>query len=314
MQDEVAFQLGVTTQAKGTYSAYFSELQRSFSEIVDSFKFFPNFLLIGYLAYTVGRWRGFMWLGLTVQGKMHNMGVILGGSFCQPETREARELAFRLYRYLTLCHVLLYKMHSSWLNHTTWADLVSLGLATHDEVKTLESVAYKTGWPWDTVTTWINMEVQRAAEAGQLSFIGAQKAVELSAEIRGSLTGFKGIFIINQPNQWQALMKVVIDLLILIYIVSSAFTSFEYWLGSFQLITFASVFLLTMPFVFSSSMIEQLNNPYYGRMDLLNIDGFISATERTNFASLRAAFEHTPIFQGQSHGKSALAASEQEAI
>ena len=140
-----------------------------------------------------------------MQGKMHNMGVILGGSFCQPETREARELAFRLYRYLTLCHVLLYKMHSSWLNHTTWADLVSLGLATHDEVKTLESVAYKTGWPWDTVTTWINMEVQRAAEAGQLSFIGAQKAVELSAEIRGSLTGFKGIFIINQPNQVRAI-------------------------------------------------------------------------------------------------------------
>ena len=57
-------------------------------------------------------------------------------------------------------------------------ELVRLGLATRDEARTLEAVAYKTGWPWDTITVWINMEIQRAAAEGQLGFIGAQADAE----------------------------------------------------------------------------------------------------------------------------------------
>ena len=37
------------------------------SELVDAFKFFPIFLLLGYLKYAVGRWHQFISYGYSIQ-------------------------------------------------------------------------------------------------------------------------------------------------------------------------------------------------------------------------------------------------------
>ena len=56
----------------------------------------------------------------------------------------------------------------------------------------------------------------------------------LATSIRSSVGTFQAMFLQNQPNLWAALMKIVCDLLILFFVVGTAFQSFMYELRYLQ--------------------------------------------------------------------------------
>ena len=71
-------------------------------------QFFPIFLLIGFLNYYVNRWSLFMKLGYSIQGRMQDVGLLVGGGLT--DVPEARKSAFKIYRLLNLAHMLTYKV------------------------------------------------------------------------------------------------------------------------------------------------------------------------------------------------------------
>jgi hypothetical protein len=46
-------------------------------QLLQAGKFFPIFLLIGYLKWAVGRWGNFVELGYSIQGRIHDIGLLV---------------------------------------------------------------------------------------------------------------------------------------------------------------------------------------------------------------------------------------------
>ena len=106
------------------------------------------------------RWRQFLNYGYSIQGRIHDIALLTGGSLLSPGADEnSRRFAYRIYRYLNLVHLLCYKTKSSWLSELGTDDLIALGLLTPDERAILEPMANKMR---DTVLAWISKEVQGA--------------------------------------------------------------------------------------------------------------------------------------------------------
>lgn len=98
---------------------------------------------MGYLGYSIGRWRHFMSYGYSIQGRIHDIALLTGGSLRQPGSPDARAFAFRVYRYINLAHLLCYKTKSSWLQEIGTEEMMQLGLLTEQERAILEPMQNK---------------------------------------------------------------------------------------------------------------------------------------------------------------------------
>ena len=81
----------------------------------------------------------------------------------------------------------------------------------------------------DLVASWLAAELQAAMEGGVL-----RKWPPMGWTINGARSlaeGLSQIELSSQPNLWSALMKIVVDLLILMYVVGLPVTTFSYGQG-----------------------------------------------------------------------------------
>ena len=116
----------------------------------------------------------------------------------------------------------------------------------------------------------------------------------------GSIGGIKGNLLTNQPNLWAALMRLVCDLLIVMFVIGNPATHFMYESGSFQFYVVLYTTCQTIPYLCVHMLVQTLSNPYNSHHDMFNTDSIISWGERACFTNLRAKF-HSLESNGDSH-------------
>jgi len=290
--DDAAFRAGQALTSDTSIANMLAMTAVATRDITSSFKFFPTFLLIGYVGYIVTRWQNYQSLGFGVQGRIHDIGVMVGGSLKQPEQPETQQFVFRIYRYLNLVHLLLYKTKNAWFSDLTSEDYVSLGLMTPEEAQILEPMD---NMMRDCVVGWLSCEVQSAIEKGICERSMAVSCIDNVGYLRGKCASFHDMFETNHPNTWATLMQAVVDMLICIYVVGTALTAFNYEQGCFQPFCLIFTIFLSLPFLCCSRIFRQLSNPYVGRHDTLSVDALMSSTEQSIFATLRSKFDHSKL-------------------
>ena len=85
-------------------------------------------------------------------------------------------------------------------------------------------------------------------------------------------------------------LRMVCDMLVLMFVIGNPFVNFVYASGSFQYLVVLFTMLLTMPWQCASALIRTLSNPFESSHDMLNVDALICSTERTTFQGLRCTW------------------------
>ena len=148
------------------FAALLAAARETIGDAQSLFKFYPIFLLQGYVGYAVVRWREFVQIGYRIQGRIHDVALICGGALARPHEDASKQLAFRLYRYLNLAHFLCYATKHEWFKRLeTLSTCVRLGLLTEAERAYLGPMANKQR---DTVLGWLSAEIQSGVRNGLL--------------------------------------------------------------------------------------------------------------------------------------------------
>jgi len=285
--DDQAFIEGRLATGVSTF-ARLERVSAAFNNVTSSFKFFPSFMILGYVGYTMSRWRGFISMSYSIQGRIHDVSLMIGGAIIDASKRESREFAFKVYRYLTLAHLLVYKAKHPWLEALSMDDLVTLGLLTADEARCLAPAKNKMR---DTSLAWLSREIQIALRQGLIHSSCTVTCLDQLARLRGKMAAFHDMFTMNQPNLFASLMKIVVDMLVLLFVSGSPFTMFVYETGCFQVyVVFFTVFL-SLPWISCMEIIKIIINPFNGRLDFLNVDSVMGSTEQVAFHNLRVGFD-----------------------
>lgn len=90
---------------------------------------------------------------------------MIGGAIVDPTDVRCKRLAFTMYRWLVVVHILAYQPLNAWLGNVTMHDLTTLGLLTEDEERVLFPVQRKRR---DEVFGWMSREIQLGVKAGLL--------------------------------------------------------------------------------------------------------------------------------------------------
>ena len=259
------------------------------SVLINNFKFFPVFLLFGYLSYSVTLWRRFVEQGTLIQGRLHDICIMIGGAVINPSDNDTRKFLYRIYRYVTVAHFLCYSSLNKSLSDKKLKDLVNFGLLTPNEVKILEVSHNKAR---DTLCAWLSSEVQEGLRNGRIDTTANAPLVHGIARFRGYMGALHDLFDFANPNSWASNMMLVVNTNIIIialglpwilYIQST--TMYVPW------ITIFAVFISCVCYWTIIDMIIKLESCYEGEEDVINTDAFIAGSEQTAFALLRVRFD-----------------------
>ena len=282
--DPISYSQGTPAEFSGSYSQLTNETGKKISSLITAFKFFPSFLALGYVGYAIQRWRTFQSCLYSIQGSLCAVSLLVGGSLNNPSDEVSKQLAYRVYRFLQVIHLLVYKNRNPWYKLLTMDDFCTIGLLTEEEIKVLTPADNKMV---EALVSWILRECLQGMERNVLSAGFKSTAV---AKIRSEVSAFNNLFAVGQPNLWAALMKLVCDCLILMFVIGSSFESFLYQLGPFQ--SYAVVFsiFLSVPWLCAQRLVTVLDDPFSSHHDMFNTDSLVANTERTTFMNLRCGW------------------------
>lgn len=293
--DPHAFSEGAHATQIGTFGHSFSSSASAFNSVTSSFKFFPSFLMLGYVGFTVNRWRSFLNLGYSIQGRIHDVSLMVGGGIVDPSDMKCRQLAFNVYRYLVLVHILLYKEKTPWLQALSMDDFVVLGLLTDAEKQFIMASKNKMR---DTGLAMLSAEIQLGLNHGLIHTSCTVTCLDQLARLRGKMAAYHDMFTVNQPNVFASLMFVVVDMLVYLFIVGSSYTMFVFELGCFQHYVFVFAAFLTLPWICCMDMINVVRDPYSSYADMFNVDSLMGSSEQVAFHNLRVRFDF-PVKEAQ---------------
>ena len=288
--DPVAWAAGKPTDKPLSISYNLEQLRGHMGNLASNFLFFPTFLSIGFLGFAVNRWLSFQATEYCLQGRTQDIGLMIGGAVVDPKSGSSRELTFRLYRYLNLVHMYAYGSlgKCSWFSQVSPHQLVSLGLATEEEASLLEHTPNL--FRMDTVAAWLSRDLQAGMRDGTLDRASKGVLFQHVSHLRMWAADLAAITSTAQPNLWTALMKILLDVLVLLFVVSSPFRFFTYDAQAVQMFVILCTFTLVFPMVCVSTLIVWMQDPYSNKVDGFNPDGLVTWSERVIFTNMRAAF------------------------
>ena len=274
---------------KGNMRIYIDGLGLVAAELINNFKFFPVFLLFGYLGYSVTLWRRFVEQGTLIQGRIHDICIMLGGAVINPDDISTRKILYRIYRYITVAHFLCYSSLNKNLSEKKIHDLIDFGLLTSNEILILKKASNKAR---DTICGWISQEVQEGLRNNIFDSTANAPLIHAIARYRGYLGQLHDFFDFANPNIWASNMMLVVNTNIILltlglpwilYIKST--TVYIPWITTFAVCISCLCYWTTI------EMIIKLENCYEGEEDVINPDSFIAGSEQTAFALLRVRFD-----------------------
>jgi len=274
---------------EGDMRIYINSLYLVASSLINNFKFFPIFLLFGYLGYSVTLWRRFVEQGTLIQGRLHDVCILVGGAVIDPTDEKTRKSLYRIYRYITVAHFLCYSSLSESLSKKSLSDLMVHGLLLQNEVNILEQSGNKTR---DTLCGWLSLEIQSGLRNNRLDTTANAPLINSIARFRGYMGQLHDFKDFSNPNIWASNMMLVVNTNIILltlgmpwtlYIPST--TMYVPW------ITTLAVYVSCLSYLTTMEMIIRLENCFEGEDDIINIDAFIAGSEQTAFALLRVGFD-----------------------
>ena len=159
---------------------WFNQIAGAVAAIISNFMFYPIFMITGYIAYVVVRWRDFLVNGHTIQARLHDVALLAGSSPTFPVSNPVKQKLYRIYRYLNLVHALCYKSVSLTVGplqiETDFVD--RLGLLLPEEVEVLLPMDNKIR---DTVVAWLSSDV---LDLLHTEGVRSDYVLELAASIR----------------------------------------------------------------------------------------------------------------------------------
>ena len=106
--DQPGYDSGARTELHGTFSDWHRMATTAVSTVTGSFIFLPSFLLIGYVAFAVNKWLSYQTINYTLDGRVKDIAMLIGGAFTAPHDPVTQQMAFRFYRYINLMHLFAY--------------------------------------------------------------------------------------------------------------------------------------------------------------------------------------------------------------
>ena len=93
------FQAGQLPESKAeekaqAFTTEISAYVESIKMLINTFKFFPTFMILGYMTYSIGRWRTVLHLSMKVIGKLHDIGLHVGGAVIDAHDPRSRRFLF----------------------------------------------------------------------------------------------------------------------------------------------------------------------------------------------------------------------------
>lgn len=164
-------------------------LSDSMETIMDAFRFFPVFLLFGFLTYVTSLWLRFVETGTLVQGRLHGIAMLAGGAVIDPSCVATRARIWQLYRYLNVAHLLCYYSISPQLHEAIelHPGLIKLGLLTPAELEMLLPHENKMR---DAMCSWISALLHEGVRKGQFGPpVAGPPLFDTCNGLRGTMAG-----------------------------------------------------------------------------------------------------------------------------
>jgi len=175
-----------------------------------------------------------------------------------------------------------------WFSEVSMHQLVPLGLATEEEASLLEHTPSL--FRMDTLVSWICRDLQAGMRDGTLDRVSKGVLFQHLSHLRMWAADLAAITSTAQPNLWTALMSILLDALILLFVVGSPFRFFVYDAHAVQVNIVLCTFALVFPWVCVGTLIVWMQDPYTNVVDGFNPDGLVCWSERVIFTNMRATF------------------------
>jgi len=286
------------------FGTWFEQSRAALANLVSEYAFYPIFLLILQVRFIVDRWREWMVNCHVIQGKMHDIGMLCGGSFASPPTRQQKELLYDIYRLLNAVHAVNYHSVSPYLSTLELKDFCDkLHLLTVDELNNLSKYKRKFRDGLLTLATNRIFILSRSENAGY-QYNDMQRIL---TELRMALAIHHNMFIRESPNIYLSLMFAVVNTLLVFIILASPFTLlvFSRWnfilLPCAQPLVLVGSFLMIFSYRSAYSIIFKLRNPFSWMKDRINVDELLASTEMCLFTQLRVSFTDNNAYVYDSH-------------
>ena len=184
------------------------------------------------------------------------------------------------------------KATNRWTSQLVKQDYVDLGLLTQAEA----DIIYKGQQKRNVVASLISALIASGCDEGLINPLCYHNALENLAELRIRGASILGKIETNKPNMWTLLMKILTDILILIYAVGAPFTALVHpaAFDCFQLWVILSSFFLVLPLLCANRVIELLNSPYNDQgplHDRYSVDCMLCCAEEQIFDTMRVTFD-----------------------
>lgn len=272
--------------------------QSGFKTILDSYKFLPIFLMVGYINFIVERWRAFLTNCHGIQGTIHNIGMLCGGSVSTPVSPSTRQKLFKIYRFLNLVHAMCLQSMSPTLKDLSLeTDFVEkLQLLTYDEMKLMKTMDNKMRDGAIALLTNAVLELNKAQDPAMMP-IGDPSMVEILKSVgalRGKCSALHDLFVRDQPNQYLIAMQFFVGNYCFMLLFGYPFVLLDNskFLACLQPLTFIGTFFAFLSLQIPFALMNSVRNPFkYGDSHSgIESDNLLASTERALFQSMRCQF------------------------
>eukprot|EP00554_Chaetoceros_debilis_P001214 CAMPEP_0194096470 /NCGR_PEP_ID=MMETSP0149-20130528/57358_1 /TAXON_ID=122233 /ORGANISM="Chaetoceros debilis, Strain MM31A-1" /LENGTH=594 /DNA_ID=CAMNT_0038782445 /DNA_START=259 /DNA_END=2041 /DNA_ORIENTATION=+ len=265
-----------------------------FAETLDSFKFLPIFLILAYIAFLVNRWRDFMITSHTIQGKIQDVGILVGSVPDNPVTKEEKKQIYKIYRFLNAVHIMCYKsfMRDEFKNDdSVYSQLVEMDLLTEKEGIHLGSMGKKVR---EGLCSRILCEIDVLLSLTTKKYAESKSIVlnDKICDLRGTMAKLHDTFVRDNPNEYILAMQVLVYIYMALVVVGYPLLMFSDNQSPFSCVqplaffgTYFTLLSLQMPYI----LFTRMDNPFDAHDDI-NAENLVASTELALFNSMRCQF------------------------
>ncbi len=266
---------------------------------VESFKFLPLFLVLAAFAFLVDRWQRFMVTCHTIQGRLHDIGILCGSLPTSPITELSQRKLYTVYRYLNVIHILCLKSFSPSLrelNNDISILASELNLLTEEEIGMVASMDNKAR---DGMIGLLSVAVDDLLKLSDgENIVAVSKGTVLSAKIcdlRSECSKLHDLFVRDNPNEYTASIGVFIQIFKALILMASPLGMIQE--STYGVLTciqpgvFIGVLFTFLSLSFPFILFKALQNPF-AEEGGIDVDNLIASTELCLFHTTRVLW-HT---------------------
>jgi hypothetical protein len=267
---------------------------------LDGYKFFPVFLLLAYTAFLVDRWRNFLVVCHSIQGRIHDIGLLCGSSPDLPVSEGAKRKLYTIYRYLNMVHILCLRSFSPSLKNMNLKEefVTELGLLTPEEAELLTSMENKARD--GTLTLLAHATSELLSELSSLEERSSKMTVVNTkiCDLRASCAKLHDLFIRDNPNEYVMFMNTLICMYTILIVIGYPFLllsfSDEGIIGCLQPGALFGSFFIILSISIPSALFVSLQNPFDSEGDGIVVDSLMASSDLCLFQNLRVLLHLEP--------------------